>query len=137
MDGGVFANNPSACALVEAMAFWGRRPEEVLLLSLGTGEYTKPILFEEARGWGLAKWAQPILDVVFDGVNDTVDYQVGSLLSPFDGGSGYLRIQAQIAQHLESMDDVDPHNLRALRVVAEGLIEDNESTLDRWIEALI
>ena len=136
VDGGVFANNPAACALVESMAFWGRDPREVLLLSLGTGQYTKPILFEEARGWGLARWAQPILDVVFDGVNDTVDYQVASLLTPFDGSVGYTRIQAQIAQHLESMDDVDPMNLRALRLIAKGLIHEHDEALDRWAEAL-
>jgi patatin-like phospholipase/acyl hydrolase len=136
VDGGVYANNPAACALVEAMSFWKRPASEVLLLSLGTGEYTKPILFEEARGWGLARWAQPILDVVFDGVNDTVDYQAGSLLAPFDGRVGYTRVQPRIAQHMEQMDDVDPLNLRALRIVAKQVIHQYDRDLDRWAEAL-
>lgn len=136
VDGGVYANNPAACALVEAMAFWKRPPSEVLLLSLGTGEYTKPILFEDARGWGLARWAQPILDVVFDGVNDTVDYQAASLLAPFDGSAGYARFQPQISRHMESMDNVDPLNVRALRITAKQLIRDHDRDLDRWADAL-
>lgn len=136
VDGGVYANNPAACALVEAMAFWERSPSDVLLLSLGTGEYTKPILYEDARGWGLARWAQPILDVVFDGVNDTVDYQVSSLLAPFDGSVGYTRIQPRIAQHMESMDDIDPLNLRSLRIVANQVIHQYDGELDRWAKVL-
>lgn len=136
VDGGVYANNPAACALVEAMAFWKRPPSEVRLLSLGTGEYTKPILYEEARGWGLARWAQPILDVVFDGVNDTVDYQAASLLAPFDGNTGYTRIQPLISQDMESMDDVDPLNVRALQIVAKQVIHQYDGELDRWAAAL-
>ena len=74
VDGGVFANYPAACALVESLSFFDQRLEDVVMLSLGTGEYTRSIRYQDAKGWGLAKWAQPVLDVVFDGVSDTVNY---------------------------------------------------------------
>jgi hypothetical protein len=55
-------------------------PEEndFLVVSLGTGELTRNMPYEEVRGWGLALWAQPILNVVFDGVADTWTTNSGS-----------------------------------------------------------
>ena len=42
----------------------------------GTGSQTRPIRYEQARGWGMLEWARPIIDVVFDGSSDAVDYQL-------------------------------------------------------------
>src|SRR5919197_214120 len=47
IDGGVFANNPAMCAYVEMKKL---RPEaDVLVVSLGTGQHTRPIHYAEAR----------------------------------------------------------------------------------------
>src|SRR5829696_4690510 len=83
IDGGVHSNNPAMCAYVEARKI---HPEEkdFLVVSLGTGELTRSLPYDEVKGWGLALWAQPILNVVFDGVADTVDYQLRELL-PTEG----------------------------------------------------
>jgi patatin-like phospholipase/acyl hydrolase len=132
VDGGVFANNPAACALVEAMTFFGRPVEDIALLSLGTGEYTRPILYEEASGWGLARWAQPILDVVFDGVNDTVDYQVRALMETLAGRDRYCRIQAQLQEGRDSLDDAGETNLKMLKLLAKDLIRRHHRELDDW-----
>src|SRR3954471_20511697 len=70
VDGGVFATNPAMCALAEALNTVSAK--EVVLLSLGTGERTHRRDFDEIKDWGLARWARPILDVVFDGVSDAV-----------------------------------------------------------------
>ena len=53
--------------------------DDVLVVSLGTGELTRRIAYEEAKEWGLVGWAGPILGVVFDGVSDTVDFQTRQL----------------------------------------------------------
>ena len=81
VDGGLYANNPAMCGYVEARKLW---PDEkdFLVVSLGTGELTRSIPYDDAKDWGLAKWAQPIMGVVFDGVSDAVDYQLR------DGPSG-------------------------------------------------
>jgi uncharacterized protein len=74
VDGGVFAGNPAMCAFAEVLR---QRPgTEVVMLSLGTGERTRRRPFDEIDDWGLAEWARPILDVVFDGSSDAVDYQL-------------------------------------------------------------
>ena len=80
VDGGVFATNPAMCALAEALNTVS--PKEVVLVSLGTGERTHKRDFDEIKDWGLANWARPILDVVFDGVSDAVNYQLKRVLFP-------------------------------------------------------
>lgn len=136
VDGGVYANNPAACALVEAITDLEADPDEVVLMSLGTGELTRPILYEDAKGWGLAKWAQPILNVVFDGVSDTVNYQVQSILRPRNGKDRYLRIQPQLHEGNDDMDDAGTTNVRVLKLLARDLIQRHSDDLDRWVELL-
>jgi hypothetical protein len=130
VDGGVYANNPSACALVEGMCSFDQKLEDLVMFSVGTGEYTKPILYEDARGWGLAKWAQPILNVVFDGVGDTVNFQVQSLFAKQSSAGRYLRVQPTLTDKNDAMDDASDANMKALRVIAQQLIARNDAALD-------
>src|SRR5579863_8397701 len=75
VDGGVFANNPTLCAYAEARILH-RNSNDFLVVSLGTGQHTRSIPYDEAKNWGLVEWAQPLLSVVFDGVGSTVEYQI-------------------------------------------------------------
>jgi len=131
VDGGVFANNPSMCAFVE-MKKLAPEPDDVLLVSLGTGQHTRPIHYGEAKGWGLAMWAKPILDVVFDGVSDTVDHQMKVLCRESNAGDPrYYRYQTELNVGSDDMDNVTATNLAALKRKAEELIEDQDESLDR------
>jgi patatin-like phospholipase/acyl hydrolase len=130
VDGGVYANNPGMCALVESLCFFDQTMDDVVMLSLGTGEYTRPIMYADAKGWGLAKWAQPVLNVVFDGVSDTVNYQVQSLLTKSTQAGRYLRIQTTLTDANDDMDDASPRNMKALKLTAEKLIAENDAALD-------
>jgi patatin-like phospholipase/acyl hydrolase len=136
VDGGVFANNPAACALVEAICTYEAKLADMTFVSLGTGELTRPIMFEEAKGWGLAKWAQPILSVVFDGVSDTVDFQVKSLLEMAGKKSRYLRIQAPLHEGNDDMDDASRTNIKVLKLLAKDLIATHSDAIDEMVERL-
>jgi hypothetical protein len=117
------------CAYAEARAIW---PDErnFLVVSLGTGELTRSIPYEQARGWGLAKWAQPILGVVFDGVSDTVDYQLKDLCrDDATRVSGYHRFQVTLSRGNDDMDDASHTNIRALKLLAEDLVEQRDRDL--------
>jgi len=121
-DGGVYANNPAMCALVEAKVVY---PDaDVQLVSIGTGELCRPIPYDEAKDWGLVGWARPVLDVVFDGVSDTVDFQARQIL-----GKNFHRFQVLLDEGSDDLDDVTPSNLRVLRLHAEKLVRDSESRL--------
>jgi patatin-like phospholipase/acyl hydrolase len=130
IDGGVYANNPAMCGYVEAKATY---PEgsDFLVVSLGTGERTRPLLYKEASGWGLARWAQPILNVVLDGVSSTVDYQLRHILPPDgQGRKRYWRFQTRLSADTDAMDDARPDNIRSLKLRAEAMIRERADDID-------
>jgi uncharacterized protein len=130
VDGGVFAVNPGMSALAEALR--GRPGGEVTMVSLGTGERTLKRSFDEIKDWGLVEWARPILDVVFDGISDAVDYQVRHVL----GDERYWRFQVELSRASDDLDDASEENLALLRGHAEELIADRSADLDEVIAAL-
>ena len=119
VDGGVFATNPAVLAYAHAHG------ELELLVSLGTGEHTRPLRYEEVRDWGRLEWAQPILDVVFDGTADAVDLELTALLP-----AGYVRLQTRLEEASDALDDASPENIAALRREAERLIAAHDGAID-------
>jgi len=131
IDGGVFAVNPGMCAWAEARALG--LPDDTVVLSLGTGSLIRRIPYDEAKDWGLIQWAQPILDVVFDGSSDTVDYQLGQVI----GEERRFRLQTTLETASDDMDDASEENLRNLRLEGENLIERESAQLDAVVELLV
>ena len=94
VDGGVFANNPSMCALAQTQdARIGRTAalEDVALFSLGTGS---SLIYVQGskHDWGYAQWARALLGVMFDGTIGIADYQCRHLL-----GGRYHRLAPAFA----------------------------------------
>jgi len=129
VDGGVFANNPAMCAYVEAKKLYPESKDDILLVSLGTGEVTRPFLYKDASHWGLAEWAPRIIDVIFSGVSETVAYQLGHVLFPTDKPR-YYRFQTKLDVGNDDMDDSSAGNMHLLTLKALQLIRDNDAALD-------
>jgi len=123
VDGGVFANNPGMCAYVDDYA-GEARPENTLLVSLGTGQLTRPLPYGEAKHWGVAGWGRRILDVVFDGVSDTVNYQLAQILE-----ERYYRFQTDLDKGQDDLDDASEANIQNLKIEAEQLIDKEAAKL--------
>jgi uncharacterized protein len=88
IDGGVVANNPSMCAVAQALnAETGHQDlEHISVLSVGTG--TVPTtLPEQNSSWGLVQWAPHLIGLMLDGGSGLADYQCKQVL-----GVRYLRI---------------------------------------------
>jgi patatin-like phospholipase/acyl hydrolase len=134
IDGGAFANNPAMCAYVEMKKL--RPQSDVLVVSLGTGQHTRAIHFAEARGWGLAQWAKPILSVVFDGVSDTVDHQMKVLCGDAPDGPRYYRFQTELDIGSDDTDNATATNVAALKLKAKQLIDESDDALTQLSEAL-
>ncbi len=130
IDGGVYATNPAMCALADAVRARAA-PDVDLLLSLGTGEHTRPLRFDAVRGWGSLEWAPRIVDVVFDGVAETVDFEASRIL-----GDRYIRLQTVLEHASDDLDDASPKNLAALRAAGEALVAERSADLDRAVEIL-
>ena len=56
LDGGVWANNPTMAALVEALSCFSIRRENVRILSIGCGENPFRITEGQARRSGMVHW---------------------------------------------------------------------------------
>jgi patatin-like phospholipase/acyl hydrolase len=137
IDGGVFANNPAACALVEARVQFPQA-EDFTLVSLGTGALKEPSLMTTTRNWGMAQWARPILDTVLDGVSSTVDYQMAQLLGAReDGTQRYYRFQPALSSSGQTMDNAAPEALKALQAITASLVEQRSSDIDGLCERLV
>lgn len=162
IDGGVFANNPAMLAYTEALELmqiakqrkksakkvfetftaertWTantmparNKPSEMFMLSLGTGQVRLPYKYEDAKSWGLAQWLRPCLEILSQGVSETVDYQMQYVLPPgIDGTPYYIRLNPDIPEKNAEMSDVSAKNIAALKAIAAEIIEKNKS----WIEA--
>src|ERR1700730_10098034 len=122
IDGGVVAGNPAVCAYAEAMKM-GKTADDVMVVSLGTGEFRRPIKYSNAVNWGQLEWAQPIIGMVLQGSNSTVDYQLRQLLQ-YDGPEqSYFRFQVEFGQDT-AIDDASNANLKYLMDLARAYLSE-------------
>jgi len=131
VDGGVFANNPGMCGFVDRTTVQGRRGA-TLMVSIGTGRLTEPLPYRRARRWGLVGWGRHIIDVVFDGVTESVEYELGKVLD-----SDYHRLQATLDRAEEPMDKAVRANVDALVRLAERLVAEQGAQLDEIVAKLL
>jgi uncharacterized protein len=126
VDGGVFAVNPAMCAYAEVV---GGGADISVLAALGTGSHTRAYDFDEVKGWGRLEWLQPLLEMVFDGVADTVDFQASTL-----SRGRYRRLQAELRYSSDALDDAGEANLRRLEGDAERLIAERSQDIEALCE---
>jgi patatin-like phospholipase/acyl hydrolase len=157
VDGGVFAANPTVAAIVEALNRGKDKPaklapEELLVVSVGTGEHERGFSQSQVSGWGQLGWVlpkdhePPILSTVLGGASDGVDYWAHTLLNrpqhppaPEEIGRGpaYFRWQVKLTNSIP-MDDPDQAAPgAALPAAAERLIETRSDEIDQLVERLL
>lgn len=131
VDGGLYANNPSMAAYAAAKRLWPK-DNEVLLLSLGTGAVRASYLYERINNWGIARWARPLINCVFESNSESTDYIMHRVLQK----GNYLRLQCQLPLKNESLDNTSPDNIRYLKIYAQQLIDARHDDLKAMIEKL-
>lgn len=122
IDGGIVAHNPALLATIEGATL--RPQEQITVVSLGTGELSKRVRWEDAARWGQINWARPMIDMFFDASSSIVQEQLHRML-----GTNNHRFQIPLTGCTEMMDDASPRNLAALRRNAELLIEQRRDEL--------
>ena len=124
IDGGVVANNPSMCALAQALdeRAANQPASNVVLLSIGTG--LNPKYVEGAsHDWGYVQWARNIIGIVLGGSTGVADFQCRQVL-----GSRYHRLDAVLPRPI----NLDAHD--EIPFLSEiGLSEDISETLG-WLD---
>lgn len=152
IDGGVFASNPAIAAIAEALKRERDEPanlglDDLLVVSIGTGQHETGFPQSEVRGWGKAGWIAPkqgdppLLGAVLGGSADAADHWAHMLLNDAAGegapapgqigrGPRFFRWQADLPEPVE-MDDTSPAVLQgALPAAARELIARHDGELD-------
>lgn len=145
VDGGVFANNPTSLALMEAIIDSKKTPnplrlEDILVVSLGTGSLTRRYDYEKASNWGLVGWVEPLLNITLDGSSESVAVQLEQLLPRAkDRPPQYYRFQAFLdeGKGVDDMDNAQPQNIKNLEKLADQIIADNDTHLNELCELLV
>jgi hypothetical protein len=157
VDGGVFAANPTIAAIAEALGRNSDPPaelnlNEMLVVSIGTGEFNTGFPPSQVRGWGDLGWIagggdeSPILSAMMGGASDGTDYWAHMLLNHEPGkprptaeaigrGERYYRFQVNLRGAVE-MDDASRATLQLLTKRAEELITERSAEIDQIVQAL-
>jgi patatin-like phospholipase/acyl hydrolase len=157
VDGGVFANNPVIAAIAEAL---GRnsdppallRPEDLFVVSIGTGDFKTHFKQSEVGGWGTLAWVTageevPVLSAMMEGSADAADYWAHMLLNHSPGderpsattlgrGKRFYRLQAELDAEI-GLDDASRKTLeQTLPDAAHELIRERDAEIDEIVAAL-
>lgn len=136
VDGGVCANNPALLAYRHAVNLF---PEnKILLVSIGTGKYKRSLHYGDIETWGPLRWAQPIIDVVFDGTDEVTHataetifehVNCGGNVSRIGEGNTYFRWQTDIQADNDRMDNSAAENIAELEAIASRYIKSIQKDL--------
>lgn len=127
IDGALATNDPSQCAISEALAM-GHKLEDVWMLSLGTGKPTHDLSQEqrdkigkESRGWGIIDWlSNGLLDQMMSASSSVSAHQCEQLL-----GDRYLRINGELPRSLMQIDNTTEVRVEDLKSYAFLWFEDS------------
>ncbi|MCB0628072.1 MAG: patatin-like phospholipase family protein [Lewinella sp.] len=164
IDGGVFANNPSVLAYVEAIRMWKetdeykeqfKRPVQAMMeaaeqttdgtrdmaafvqpdnfappvffVSIGTGHSGKKHSYKKVRSWGARRWLLPLIDILMQGVSESVDYQMQYLLPPFMDSQNnphprYYRFNIKVDPEFSDISDASKKNTEQLVRYGQELV---------------
>ena len=138
IDGGVFVNNPTLCALAEVQNKFKTQAENIIILSLGTGFSKKEYNYKKAKNWGMIQWVKPIIDIMMSGVSEVVDYQIRQIFEGVDASNQYIRINTKLPIDVSpDMDDASPENLKSLKELGTYTAQIFNAQLDALVELLV
>ena len=129
VDGGVCLNNPAWMLVAKALQN-GISLRDIFCVSLGTGQFTKPLA--PTTHFGKIHWAPHIFDAASAGISSQTDEYLATL---FKEQGEYIRINPDLPEDIE-LDKTDPETIRKLKDVAKNAIEQNSSALARIAEVI-
>ncbi len=112
IDGGMYGNNPALIGFVAARRLMPLATR-FLVVSIGTGSSSAPIAYSDATQWGVIGWGPTLLDIIFDSMGGTVEYELDQLEFV-----SQLRLQSSLQGASDAMDDTSLANMNALAACA-------------------
>jgi patatin-like phospholipase/acyl hydrolase len=143
IDGGIAANNPTACAISEAIRL-GYSHEDLSVLSVGTGDSNEAL--GNVKSWGVVQWAGHLVEVFMDGPLDIYEYISRQIVrnSP-EKENQYLRLQPNLNNDfgilsqkqidgISALDNASPENIKVLLKFAQAYLEYGQIEHISWNE---
>ena len=143
IDGGIYANDPTICAIIEAkktlFSDSGEYPQikEMFVVSISTGKVVKPYKYESAKKWGVIRWAIPVIDMLQSSSAEVVSYQVDKLFDSEGCRERYIRIVPDLLDASHDMDDASTKNIAKIKNAGQKYIDNNSKLLDEIVSNLI
>ena len=154
VDGGVFVNNPAVAATIEAMKRQAEplTADDLLVVSLGTGQYERAYDPDRVREWGALGWVlptqgePPLISAMLDGQSDAAHHWAHVLLNHepgtqpergIDTGAGprYYRFQLNLPEPLP-LDGTGPEEIKRLLECGAALRDARAGELEAIADAL-
>ena len=139
IDGGVFANNPTLCAIAEVgKAIGSFAPTDMFVLSLGTGRVQQSYSFNRWRKAIALLIIPDLINIMMDGVSETTHYITKKLFDNLKVGNQYVRLDPILTDaKTAQMDNASPDNIARLKAVGEQVSQDNDAEITRIAKLLI
>jgi patatin-like phospholipase/acyl hydrolase len=141
VDGALFARNPALWAMLEAKSLIPKPAKaefahnNILMVSIGTGDCNNNFSAQDLQNKGTIGWAKPTFDIMLNARAAMVSQQLEHL---FDHASfNYHRLDPCLHNADRALDNVNPDNLQALHEAGLHYVEQNKEKLDGIIDQLM
>lgn len=125
IDGGVFANNPSMCAITEMADKYRKSAiSEYFVLSVSCGSTPVDYSYPTLKAAGKVGWISPLIDILIDGNSQIVDKTLRHLFESTCRSEQYVRLDTPLIHARPNLDDISPKNLAALLEDVENYLSD-------------
>jgi uncharacterized protein len=135
VDGGVFANDPTLIAYVQALRE-GYKSENIHVLSLGAGFHYHKAIYKDADKWGLMDWLDPSKGIPLFSVLLEAPAKSTSRLMRKITPDNYFRVDGDLGEKL-ALDDASADGLKKLERAASRIVEENAGTIRSFAKLLV
>jgi hypothetical protein len=103
----------------------------------------KTYKYQECKDWGLISWVHPLIEILMEGVSQTVDYQMKQMFKSVDREAQYLRIDGEFGDYKnrldvqdlnEAMDCATKENMDRLITFGQQVGQNNSRKLDEFVQ---
>eukprot|EP00051_Salpingoeca_urceolata_P001626 m.42579 g.42579 ORF g.42579 m.42579 type:complete len:203 (-) comp11556_c0_seq3:66-674(-) len=116
VDGGIFANNPSLCAVARALEYLGPDAtlSDIVVLSIGTGG-TSTRIPGLNHDWGFLQWSSWLVSLLFEATENTIDMNMAMMLR-----NRYNRVECTFSRPID-LDDATRPTINELIAYADHI----------------
>lgn len=141
VDGGIMANNPTIIGILEALKAFGRKLEDLEILSLGTGYKKFTEGDSERKEWGLLYWMKKggrkrLIELFMQSQSQLVENYVSLLYQGIDKTERdnpnfvYNRVNVTLCEDdLIEMDESDSNRIKNFAELASAIFHEEASQI--------